>query len=258
MSYSWIKDWATPIIAVIALIQPYLILMVRKLFRPGRLATYPSGQVSVGYAMVGPNLGLSGTIRSFNREMFVHSIDVILKKVRDSSTHEFNWAFFMSPNLNLKDPTNIQMAIPSGFKVGPKIPQRYNVAFVDTDTQEEIQLLGEQLRQHWEKFCEERGGIVAVLSNPELSNVQDEFRKTKPPVNTYGEFDRKIYWEVGEYEITIRLHSSEPTSTFSENFKFELNGSDVDKLRLNVVSMMEEAYMGAAKYPYYSAHKKYL
>jgi hypothetical protein len=70
------REYVSAIIAVIALIQPWLLWGWRKFFRRGSIEIFNTSTIEVGYSNLGPTLGLQGTLRGHDREQFIRGITV--------------------------------------------------------------------------------------------------------------------------------------------------------------------------------------
>jgi hypothetical protein len=86
----------TSVVALIALIQPWAVYLWKKFIRKEEINLYPTGSIEVGYSSFGPTIGLNGTFRCLNQDVFVNSISVEIIKQKDKSTHSFDWGVFRS------------------------------------------------------------------------------------------------------------------------------------------------------------------
>ena len=78
----WFIDHWEGVIATIALIQPWIYLLWKWLFRKPVLQIYPSGTVEVGFSEFGPTIGMYGTLRSEHGDIFVKRMRLRVKNVR--------------------------------------------------------------------------------------------------------------------------------------------------------------------------------
>ena len=143
-------DWTAvaTIVAVIALIQPWAIALWKKYYRRGKLEIYQTGNLIIGYGLVGPLISVSGTLRSMNQDLFVERIDLELIKVKDRSRHFFEWGLFLGSDMVNQD----KFEMPSSFMVSTSSPHRFNIQFHDTQVQQEmIQEAINPLQQEWIK-----------------------------------------------------------------------------------------------------------
>src|SRR5438552_10322360 len=95
----FLKGWGSLIVAVVALIQPWVIALWRRFFRPGTIDIHETGTIEVGYSGFGPTIGLRGTLRAVHRDQFVRDIQVAIAKVKDGSKHSFEWVVFRAEKL---------------------------------------------------------------------------------------------------------------------------------------------------------------
>ena len=71
IEYWKIETW-TAIVAVIALVQPWVVALYRRVLRSGRLEIYETGLPEIGYSLWGATIALYGTLRSRDRECLLN------------------------------------------------------------------------------------------------------------------------------------------------------------------------------------------
>ncbi len=133
------------IIAVTALVQPWLITLWKKFFRSPKIEIYPSGNLEIGYSGYGPTIGLHGTLHALHGDVFVKSIQLKVRRVQTNEEHWFAWAVFRSPVITFNPSESQPMELPAGFIVSQTQPHRYNIVFHDPDIQSEIRPYLEKL-----------------------------------------------------------------------------------------------------------------
>src|SRR2546423_1664122 len=93
----WTSETWTAIVAVIALVQPWLFQLYLRLFRRGAIDIYETGGIEVGFSAFGPTIGLIGTLRARYQDMFVQTATIMVAKVGSTQKHYFNWGAFRVP-----------------------------------------------------------------------------------------------------------------------------------------------------------------
>src|SRR5712692_9330241 len=97
---SWTSDtWAAiaAVVAFAALVQPWIIGAWRRFVRRGTVDIYETGTIEVGFSAFGPSIGLMGTLRSRDRDMFVQSATLTVVKKDTAISHKFEWILFRNP-----------------------------------------------------------------------------------------------------------------------------------------------------------------
>ena len=84
---AFLKGWGSLIVAAVALVQPWVIGLWKKFFRPGTIDIHETGTIEVGYSGFGPTIGLRGTLRAVHRDQFVRDIQLAVAKLKDDSKH---------------------------------------------------------------------------------------------------------------------------------------------------------------------------
>jgi len=238
-----IAKYGILIVAVLALAQPWLLAIWRKFFRKGKIDIFPSGTIEAGYSAFGPTIGLSGTLRCTNQNLFVTSINLEITKQKDSSKHLFDWTFFRSQKLTSKG-QEAEFELPYSFMLSTSQPKRYNISFVDTNTRQEMQKIIQKVRQAWTDLISPEIQTGIPLTAEIISTkYHNEFSKSKTHVDAYTQLDRLCYWEPGQYSITLKVYTSRPNQPFEERWKFNLEEEQIKAIRLNVVKILQDICM---------------
>lgn len=264
----FIKSYGILILAIYGTIQVWFIALWKKYVRKGKISIYETGTIEIGYGTFGPTIGLNGTLRALNKDVFVKSIDLEVVREKDRAQHVFNWIAFRPPKIELAGTQPISMEIPAGFLVSPDSPHRFNIVFNDAGLLEEIRPLFNEYISEWLKVVEQLSKVwppsVGVTPQPEIIAKQLElieaFRKSPIRVETYTALDRKCYWEVGRYRLKINVRTSKPDKVFTNNYRFSITEADSKNLKLNVITMLEEPisnYLRVQNYPYNFAYSAY-
>ena len=133
------------IVATIAFLQTWVIKAGGNLVHRRRIKIYPSGSPEIGYSVFGPTIGLYGTLRALNGDVFVRQIRVKVHRIRTNGEHWFAWLAFRSPVMMLGESAAPPPELPSSFIVSSSQPYRYNITFHDAD-------IGEEIRPHMQRL----------------------------------------------------------------------------------------------------------
>ncbi len=153
------QGWSL-VVAIVALVQPWVIALWRRFFRRGDVRVYETrfGNIEVGYTANGVTLGLLFTARAIHREQFIRDISVTVIKERDKSHHHFEWRFFRALTLSPYQPYQETMELPASFLLSPAQPRTLRILFGDVDLEPEMRAIAERVRVLWEEY---RPGIEA-------------------------------------------------------------------------------------------------
>jgi hypothetical protein len=256
----FLKSYGVLILAIYGILQVWFIAFWKKYIRKGTINLYETGTIEIGYSTFGPTIGLNGTLRAINKEVFIKSIDLLVIREKDKSQHIFKWIAFRPPKIDFAGTQPISMEIPSSFLVSLGAPHRFNIVFNDNDLFEDIRPLFNDYIKEWYKVVEQLTKIPPSPSGvfqSEIATKQieiiEEFRKNKIHVDTYTALDRKCYWEPGSYSLKVNIRTSKPDEVFTNNYRFSITEPDSKNLKLNVITMLEEPvsnYLRVQNYPY--------
>lgn len=241
----FLQTWGSLIVAAIALLQPWIISLWRKVFQQGTIDIHETRTIEVGYSLFGATIGIYGTLRAVRKDSFVQRIELTVTKVKDSSKHVLQWGLFRPPQMSIGVERNMTLEIPSGFMLTTSQPHRYNILFFDIALQSEIRPHIENIRQGWYTLLSSRPkmSVAGHLSEVEnaLENLYAEFSKSSAHVQAFTAIDRLCYWEPGQYELQMRVVTARPERSYTKRWKFELSDEEVERLRLNIVGIAQEA-----------------
>lgn len=233
------------IIAVTALVQPWLIALWKKFFRSPKIEIYPSGNLEIGYSDYGPTIGLHGTLRAPHGDVFVKSIRLKVRRVQTNEEHWFAWAVFRSPVITFNPSESQPMELPAGFIVSQTQPHRYNIVFHDPDIQSEM-------RPYLEKLAPLAFSIVhkydlnfakGTMNWAELyDKAHDEYAKSLDVTDAYGRLNMLYYWKMGKYEIEAHIDTNKKDSHFIKRLPFQLTEQDAERLCRNAVVVTENPF----------------
>ena len=134
--------------AFAALIQPWLVTVWRKVFKRGKVDIYETPTAEICFSALGATIGLTGTLRSRDRDMFIQSARLTLGK--NGTTRNFNWFAFRVPKISVGttagQSAEISMDAPYSFMILMLEPHRFNILFSDIALIQEAQPKVEKLK----------------------------------------------------------------------------------------------------------------
>lgn len=252
---------------MLALIQPWIIWIWRNYFKKGELKFYETGKVEIGLINVGPVIGIHGTLRTIDREFFVKTMIVKVTRLKDNSSHEFQWSLFRPYQIFLGT-TEGPYEIPSSFLILNNFIHRLNIQFTDLDFQEELNGKLAGIKNKWREFLSEKGILEKLSSSgsgqqpsPEVPEITEDILKefsSKPFYSqTYNWITENSYWRGGNYKLKIKVISDNKNDYLEKDWYVVLTEEDEKRLRLNAVNILQESYFNRGwKYDY--IYKDYL
>jgi len=184
-------------------------------------------------------------MRAQHKDAFVKRVFLQLTRIRDSSTHKFNWHFFRSSTIAIKQSDPIRLEIVASFLLTQNEPLKYNIVFVDEAFISQNSPKVGHIPAKWMEFRNQKikelenehdSTTISALINPLLNEVLfGEFWKESEVINAYTTLDRVFYWEEGDYKLSIIVECSQPDQEFRKDLQFSLSKEDVESLRLNSI-----------------------
>jgi hypothetical protein len=237
-SSTWLEHWGTLIVAIAALIQPWIAYLYRRFFKPPFVRIFEAGKIEIGYSGFGPTLGLNGTLNVENKDVFVRAIDLKLVRESDHSTHNYEWSLFRSNKVRLSQPSDMEFELASGLMLSTSQPHRFNILFIENKAQQELVAEVQKLQKAWNEFLwpklqAKMQASPSVPADQYRLAIYEEFSKTPLHVETWSKVDRARYWEAGSYSLTMTVKTSHPEKCFTSTWHFSIDDSNATLLSFN-------------------------
>ncbi|MEX0800217.1 MAG: hypothetical protein WD379_03250 [Dehalococcoidia bacterium] len=241
--------WGGPlIVASLALAQPWLLALWRRLFRQGTIDTHETGNIEVGFSGYGATIGLNGTLRAVHQDQFVSNIRLSLVKLKDSSRHLLDWGVFRSQKVSTAGSQEQSIELPAGFMLTTPQPQRFSIQFFDIALQDDMKPQIEAVLGGWQAAVADADiagllelGLDATAITQRVDEVYRQFSENSVHVSAYTALDRLCYWEAGQYSLEMQVSTARPDARFTRKWQFELTDQDANNVRSNSLKIVQDA-----------------
>lgn len=243
-----LKELGPWILGFIALIQVWVIAAWKRL-RKGSIEIYESGPIEIGYGDLGPSVGLMGTLRCIEKDVFVRSMEIEILRKKDGARHFFRWYAFRPHELSLGTRSPPKLEIAGSFLTTSSQPSKYNIFFTESAFIGEFRPKVKPFTDRWHAYVKERfeetgedtmRRAAEVLGNTQFTqNLFQSFSEQGNVTDTYSLLDRAFYWDEGKYQLTLNVLAAKPERSFSKTWGFMISKEDSERLRLNTVSILQ-------------------
>ena len=201
------------VLAVIALVQPWILAAWKKFFKPLKVSFIPSAKIKLYYNRSGAYIYLGGVIEAKNRPAVIKDISAKVIRQCDKAELTMDWSSFMVPvfqSVGGNSITTSEIARP----------------FID------------RLIKIYEKL---------ILESKRISNTNTPFEQAKDQLQAIPEYQsfreellENFYWKVSDYQIELSIsHSDNKTEVY--RYQFSLTQDEVSEFKKNIdVSMLCE------------------
>lgn len=244
-SNTFLKDYVPIAISLIALIQVWIIALWKRFISKGSADIHKAANLEVGFSSLGPTVGMFGTIRAINKDIFVQKITVKISSNSGEKSSELEWRIFRPNQLPVvpEDPKILEIA--SGISVRPDSPHKFNILFSDDSFIKKHKSNMETVQQSWEEFKNQR--IQMRKNFPEINKpgiierqFLPEFMKLEKVAMLSEELAQDFLWQPGKYQITVFLDAAKPARSTEKKWEFELSDDNVLSLKENIESIIKE------------------
>ncbi len=254
----FLARWSALIIAGVALVQVWFIALVKWLWKefvkPGKIGIHKSGTIEVNYGDWGATIGLHGTFRALNRDLFVSTAWLELENLENKPKHKLEWILFRPPTAFAGE-SEVPVEPASGFMVRVSEPRRYNILFTDREIGENILLLLEDLKKKWQDAGAEAGqlDLLNKYTDPEerkreikkvAQELYPQFREGEDVLEIQKALANICPWEAGRYKLVLVVETANPTRQFKKGWEFYLAKENADFLRWGNPLGMIDRHLG--------------
>ncbi|MFT4039797.1 MAG: hypothetical protein QM692_16590 [Thermomicrobiales bacterium] len=230
-------------LSAIALAQPWAVDWWKRRYCQGTVTVHPTKWNQIGYGVAGPTIRLIGNIRAIEREQFVQSMTLEVKRAKNSATNNFEWRFFNLDMLAYQPAQNWRQELPMGFMVAPVQSYRYDITFGDAKIEEEemrplLQGIWDMWNHQWLSSLQTFTDIAENNFDQSLiatvtQQVQDAFLNSQEYRDAVVELERLSFWEQGSYDLRLTIHLADPDKTVSVDSSFEITKEEANGFRVN-------------------------
>ena len=257
-AWKWVLDHWEGVVATIALLQVWAYWSWKWLFRKPDLQVYPSGSVEIGYSEFGPTIGLFGTLKPQNGDVFVKRMRLRVQRVRTKEEHIFTWIAFRSPVMTFGQAGTPPPELPSGFIVSQSQPHRYNVVFNDPEIQADLRIALQPLKP---LTLEQADSLRFAKGSIGWKELYDKYRtdyyRMREYTDAFDRLNRRCYWEADQFEIEILIDTDKGDAQYKKSLTIQLSDEQVKQLRLNATVMLENSFRMMAEESSWNYHFAY-
>lgn len=242
---AFLKDYGALTVAGIALLQPWVGYVWRRYFRRGAVRVFETGNIEIGFSAYGPTIGLLGTMRCVQRDLFVQRMQLLVEREKDRARHEFDWVVFRSEKISGSEPASLE--IPHAFMLTTTLPRPYNIQFHDAVAQKDMRTVLSALTEAWNtqfQAAAKQDARMLVADPAQAGEIRralyEQFSQSMEHVKAYAALNRVFYWEPGGYTVSLRITTGDPDRTHVQQWRFVLQDADADALRLNIIPSMRD------------------
>ena len=228
------------ILAIIALIQPWIIAIWKKFFRPLKVTFIPSAKIKLYYNRSGAYIYLGGVIEAKNRSAVIKDISAKVIRQSDKAELVMDWSSFMVPVFQSIGGNAVTTSeIARSFMVSANGLNPIFVEFANTDTQlnDELNRIHEKIKLETRRICNINIPFdCAEQQQQEISEYQ-RFRE---------ELLENFYWKTSKYVIELSIHHSDDKTEICR-YQFSLSQEETTEFKRNI----DEAMLCELKMLYY-------
>lgn len=229
------------ILAVIALIQPWIIAAWKKFFKPLKVTFIPSAKIKLYYNRSGAYIYLGGVIEAKNQTTVIKDISAKVIRQSDKAELAMDWSSFMVPvfqSVGGNSVTTSEIARP--FMIGANGLNPIFVEFANSDTH-----VVDRLSKIYEKLILESKRISNLINTP-FEQAKEQLQAIPEYPTFREELLENFYWRVSDYQVELLIsHSDNKVEVYK--YRFSLNQDEINEFRKNI----DEAMLCELKTLYY-------
>lgn len=217
------------ILTIIALIQPYLLLLQRKL-KPAEINFYPLGKAMLFYNFSGAYIRIDGMLESKNNSAIIKMIGVELERLEDHKHLTLEWSSFISPiNQQTSGQFTHTYEAAHPFKIEADSLICTFAEYGNPSENATVEITNNLTNLK-----------VLIQQNNSTDNyvsVLSKFRSDPKYIEAKLNLTNLFFWHAGEYSININVvYDLDKKKTFS--YKFTISQDISCNLRNNIEEML--------------------
>lgn len=224
----------TAIVAVIALIQPWVIKLWNLMFKKATITFIPSGKMKLFYNRSGAYVQIGGVIEARNQDIIIKNISAKITRLCDNAELKMDWNSFDVPVYqsvagNLV--TTTEIARPIKIKSNDLSP-----VFVEFRNVDDLFL--DQLAEKYNALTAQARTIAKTTIS--LEDAREKFKSTSEYQNIKEDLLESFYWKVSQYVIEISVYyGNNAIKCFS--YKFSLDQTEITEFKKDIEKAMDTA-----------------
>lgn len=231
MSY---PEVITAVVAVIALIQPWVIKLWNMIFKKIKITFIPSGKIKLFYNRSGAYVQIGGVIEAKNQDTVIKDISAKITRLCDNAELKMDWGSFNVPvyqSIAGNIVTTTETARPFKIKsndLAPVFVEFHNIddPFLDDLTEKHNSLISQ-------------ARTIANLTTS-LEDARQSFKSTPEYQRIKEELLESFYWKVSQYVLRISVYyGSNAKTEFS--YTFSLDQSEIIEFKKDIEKVMDSA-----------------
>lgn len=219
------------IIAIIALIQPWIIPLLKKIFLRGKAIFTPAANLQLSNDYRGAYVRLSGVIEAKHQSIIVRNIRVKFTRGSDGAELCFDWSSLVSPvfqTVGGQPVMTSEIARPLRIGANDLLPvyiefskenQKWNEVYAAIFVQGQMILSGKQYQSY------------------DVDNIVKEALSYGAYKEAHDEMLSDLFWKESEYQMELSIEYDNQKEVY--NYSFSLDQSDCFELRANIDRVLE-------------------
>lgn len=220
------------IIALVALIQPWLIKLWNTFFKKVRIAFIPSSKIKLYYNRSGAYIKIGGVIEAKNQAAVVKDISAKITRLSDNAELKMDWSSFIAPvcqSIAGNTVTTTETARPFKVMANDLYPVFVELANIDSNYLNRLEEIHNSL------IAQAR--TIAGPTIP-LEQAKAEFKKTSEYKKAKEELLESFYWKISQYilRITVSYGDNKVQDFF---YEFSLDETEITEFKMDIERVMD-------------------
>jgi len=239
-----LANWATFVIAAIALLQPHAISLWNRYFRRPLVSVSLRPIGELGLFVGGHSVVLVGTAFVKNRSCVIKNIHLKVTREQDQATLELSWAAFRPLEFSA-DPNRQTLTLATATQVSPDSPLAFQLLFAPElgSADPHVDAIKAAAFQAHVRLYPEVQQAQPDLPNDALLAVVNgrvsQDKATRTEIQRYWQqLNDDYFWKPGKFKATMRLELGEGNAD-PIHLTFEVDSAGSQSLRANCIAISE-------------------
>jgi len=249
MLLAFIEKYGAFILSGIAIFEFWIKIIWDSFIKNGKLLFYETDIIDISYSIWGITIGLHGTVRALDNDIFISKVELKVIRKKDKAEHLMQWLAFTSPGLHYSGNEPQKTEVPYGLMISKSAPHLINIAFNDIDLANELRSHHNKYLNEWFEVCEKISEInpyydqkvtVSQETITRQKQIVEEFKSSKTRIDYFGFLDKNCFWDKGEYELYVYFYTSKPDKKYCYEYKFQITAEENERIKFNNITILDE------------------
>lgn len=237
-----IIKWVTFSIAILGVLQPYLIAAWRRYFRPRKITAHVSWPPDFAFSGLGPTLGIGGTLYCQNASSFIEDITLVVTRLSDGTQRRLRPMLARKRTVTNDGRDLVEGRVWSPFQGVTDTAYEIDILFADPASRTRAEQITKEFTNAWAFRI-----LSSIPAGTDLTDSEQVAALAAQTVTLYqqtsGEpfqmtawqkYRELLFWQAGDFRIDMLIRTVEGGELPAQRWKVTFSPQDEATFEANI------------------------